>query len=76
MHLLEGMIVAPLGRAEATLSAGWQRDFARRGITLSLEDTLIAAGAIFQGLPLATGNLKDFPMPELRLEEWTVERPS
>lgn len=73
VRLLDGLIVAPLRRAEAALSAQWRRDYAARGITLSLPDTLIAAGAVLQGLPLATANVKDFPMPELRVEEWLAE---
>ena len=35
--------------------------------TLSLPDTTIAAVALTNDLMLVTGNLKDFPMPELRL---------
>jgi predicted nucleic acid-binding protein len=39
-------------------------------VTLSFQDTLIAAGSFVQTAPLATGNVKDFPMPELRVEQW------
>jgi predicted nucleic acid-binding protein len=35
--------------------------------TLSLPDTTIAAVALANDLVLVTGNLKDFPMPELRI---------
>lgn len=35
--------------------------------TLSLPDTTVAAVALANDLMLVTGNLKDFPMPELRL---------
>ncbi len=35
--------------------------------TLSLPDTTIAAVALANDLVLVTGNLKDFPMPELQL---------
>ncbi len=42
-------------------------DWARRGKTLSLPDTLIAATVIEHGLTLVTDNRKDFPMPELSL---------
>jgi predicted nucleic acid-binding protein len=41
--------------------------YARKGVTLSLTDTLIAAVAIENDLTLATDNVKDFPMPEVRL---------
>lgn len=70
LALFEGLLIVSLGQAEAQLSAHWRRDYARRGLTLSREDTLIAAGAVTHGTPLATGNVKDFPMPELRVEQW------
>jgi predicted nucleic acid-binding protein len=73
VRLLDGLIVVPLGCAEAALSAHWRRDYATKGVTLSPEDTLIAASAFLQDLPLATGNAKDFPMIELRVEEWSAE---
>jgi predicted nucleic acid-binding protein len=44
------------------LRAAWKR----KSRTLSATDTLIAAVAIDHGLTLATDNLKDFPMTELR----------
>jgi predicted nucleic acid-binding protein len=50
----------------------WRRDFAARGVTLSQADCLIAAAAVGVGIPLATGNPKDFPMPELEVEHWPV----
>jgi len=43
-----------------------KRDYTRQGVTLSLADTTIAAVALAHGLMLVTGNLSDFPMPELR----------
>jgi predicted nucleic acid-binding protein len=42
-------------------------EWARKGVTLSLADTLLAATAIEHGLTLITGNRKHFPMPELAL---------
>jgi predicted nucleic acid-binding protein len=68
--LLVGLKVVPVGQREAALSAHWRREFSARGVTLHMADTLIAAGAALQGVPLATGNIKDFPMPELRIEQW------
>ena len=41
--------------------------WARKGITLTLTDTLIAATALHYGLTVITDNKKDFPMPELSL---------
>lgn len=70
LELFEGLLVVSLGQAEGRMSGQWRRDYAKRGLTLTMEDTLIAAGAVTHGLPLATGNAKDFPMPELRVEQW------
>ena len=44
-----------------------RNDWARKGITLSLPDRLIAATALHYGLTLITENRKDFPMPELNI---------
>lgn len=50
------------------IQAGMIRnDYQRRGITLSLPDATIAAVALAHDLTLVTDNVKDFPMPELRL---------
>ncbi len=70
LDLLVALRVVPIGRGEAALSAHWRREFSAKGVTLDLPDALIAAGAALQGAPLATGNLKDFPMSELRVEQW------
>jgi predicted nucleic acid-binding protein len=72
LRLLRGMHLAPLGREEGTRAGDWRREFATKGVTLSQADCLIAAAAIGVGVPLATGNLKDFPMPELDVEHWPV----
>jgi hypothetical protein len=44
-----------------------KRQWAQKGHTLTLADTLVAAVALEQGCPLATDNSKDFPMPGLQL---------
>jgi len=72
VRLLRGLHLAPLGRAEGTRAGDWRRDFAERGITLSQADCLIAAAAVGARARLATGNPKDFPMPELEVEHWPV----
>jgi predicted nucleic acid-binding protein len=53
----------PTAKMGGDLRAAWKS----KGHTLSATDTLIAAVAIAHGATLATDNLKDFPMPELRL---------
>jgi predicted nucleic acid-binding protein len=73
LRLLRGLQLAPLGRAEGTRAGDWRRDFARKGITLSQTDCLIAAAALGVRARLATGNPKDFPMPELDVEHWPVD---
>jgi predicted nucleic acid-binding protein len=70
MRFLGGMRLAPLGGSEGERAGGWRRDYARRGITLSQADCLIAAAAIAVDARLATANPKHFPMPELELEHW------
>ena len=73
-RLLRGLRVAPLGGAEGERAGRWRRDFAARGLTLSQADCLVAAAALAVGARLATGNPKDFPMRELVVEHWPVER--
>jgi predicted nucleic acid-binding protein len=48
-------------------------EYARKGVTLSLPDMLIAATALEHGLTLVTGNRKHFPMPELSLHPMPQE---
>lgn len=68
--LLQWLIVADVGEPEARQAAAWRGDYATRGITLSQADALIAACAHTRGATLATANVKDFPMQELRVERW------
>jgi predicted nucleic acid-binding protein len=70
LALLSSFVVVPFGVREAEVSARWRMEYRMRGITLELPDTAIAATAVIRNLPLATGNLRDFPMPELRVERW------
>ncbi|HWG09640.1 MAG TPA: type II toxin-antitoxin system VapC family toxin [Solirubrobacteraceae bacterium] len=72
VRFLAGMRLAPLGGAEGELAGRWRRDFARKGVTLSQADCLIAAAALGVGARLATGNPKHFPMPDLSVEHWPV----
>ena len=44
-----------------------RRDFARRGQTLSLADTTIAAVALAYQCTVITENAKDFQIPQLQL---------
>ncbi len=71
-RFLGGLRIAPLGRAEGELAGRWRRNHARKGITLSQADCLIAAAAVSFGARLATGNPKHFPMAEVEVEHWPV----
>jgi predicted nucleic acid-binding protein len=44
-----------------------KREWAGRGRTLTLADTMVAAVAMERGCALVTDNRKDFPMSELRM---------
>jgi predicted nucleic acid-binding protein len=72
VRFLQGMRLAPLGRSEGRRAGRWRREYARKGLTLSQADCLIAAAAIGVGARLATGNPKHFPMAELNIEHWPV----
>jgi predicted nucleic acid-binding protein len=51
----------------ARLAGLLKRDHARKGITLAVTDSTIAAIGISHGCFLFTDNIKDFPMKELPL---------
>src|SRR5205085_5200938 len=44
-----------------------KRDYSKKGQTLSLTDTTIAAVALEYSLTLITDNVKHYPMPQLKL---------
>jgi predicted nucleic acid-binding protein len=54
-------LTASAGRLAGSLKNKW----AKKGRTLTLADTIIAAIALERGCALMTDNRKDFPMPEL-----------
>jgi hypothetical protein len=56
-------ITASAGERAGRLKNQW----AQRGRTLTLADTIVAAVAIEQKCVLVTDNRKDFPMPQVRL---------
>jgi hypothetical protein len=68
--LFAGLRIAPLAQAEGWQAGEWRRDYASRGRTLAQADCLIAAAALSAGGRLATGNPKDFPFPELTVDNW------
>ncbi len=70
--LFDGLGIVPLGRSEGRRAGEWRRTFARRGVTLSQADCLIAAAAHAVAAVLATGNPAHFPMGDITLEHWPV----
>jgi predicted nucleic acid-binding protein len=72
IRVLAGLHIAPLGREEGMRAGDWRREHAAKGVTLVQADCLIAAAAMGIGARIATGNPKDFPMPELEVEHWPV----
>ena len=71
-RLFDGLRMAPIGRHEGVQAGDWRRNHASAGVTLAQADCLIAAAAVSIGVPLATGNPKDFPMRELEVQHWPV----
>jgi len=57
----------------AEMAGKLKRQWAQKGRTLTLADTIVAAVALEQGCPLVTDNRKDFPMPGLQLHELPEE---
>ena len=72
LRFLEGMRLVVLGHEEGMRAGRWRREHARKGVTLSQADCLIAAAAVGIGARLATGNPKHFPMEGLEVEHWPV----
>ncbi|MGH8885693.1 MAG: PIN domain-containing protein [Egibacteraceae bacterium] len=69
-RLFDGLEVISIGARDGWLAGSWRRQFAAQGVTLWQADCLIAAVASRVGARLATGNPKDFPMPEITVEHW------
>jgi predicted nucleic acid-binding protein len=57
----------PISPDSARQAGVWRYSYARHGTPLSTADTLIAAVALEQAAVLITGNVKDYPMPELQM---------
>ena len=66
-EFLGSLRYAEITREIARAAGLLRRNYARRGITLTLPDTMIAAVAISGGMPLLTDNARHFPMKEIEL---------
>ncbi len=62
---LSSLVFYAVTYESARLAGRWRYTYARKGITLSLSDTLIAAVAVKNRLALVTANKRHFPMKEL-----------
>lgn len=71
-HFFGGLEVLPVRAGAAWTAGSWRREAAATGVTLWQADCLIAAVAHESHAVLATGNPKDFPMPEITVEHWPV----
>jgi tRNA(fMet)-specific endonuclease VapC len=65
--LMTNLVVLERDLAASRQAGRWRYDYARKGITLSMPDALIAVTAYFHGAGILTGNLSHFPMPELTI---------
>lgn len=61
--LLDGLVIIPIVREVAEVAGRFKSRVKSR--RLELADCLIAATAFVEGATLATGNTKDYPMPEI-----------
>lgn len=68
-EFLQALLCYPLSCSTAERAGRLRSQWSRKGRTLSVADTIVAAIAIEQNCALATDNRKDFPMPEVRLYE-------
>ncbi len=64
-RFLASLQFLPTSEPAARQSGIWRYDFARRGVALSTTDTVIAAVAVEHDAVVVTGNVKDYPMPEV-----------
>lgn len=62
---LGGLELYELSGSSARQAGKLKSTWARKGRTLTLADTIVAASAIEHGCALLTDNRKDFPMPEV-----------
>ena len=65
--LLDTIVYVSTSQHAAELAGSLQRQYKKRGISLSLNDVMIAAVAIAGEHTLVTDNTKHFPMPELHI---------
>ena len=62
-ELLDSLVIVPVTREIAEVAGRFKRS--TRSRRLELADCLIAATAFAEGAVVATGNTRDYPMPEV-----------
>lgn len=68
-ELLDTLVYYPVEYETARKAGLFRKAYNKKGISLSISDTLIASVAIKNSLTLVTRNVKHFPMPELSIIE-------
>lgn len=56
-----------IDEAVARLAGSYRYEYARQGRKLPVADTLMAAHAVSRDATLVTRNIRDFPMPQLKI---------
>ncbi len=64
-QLLQALTFLPTSAAAAQQAGEWRYQYARRGLTLSTTDAMVAATAYEHDATLVTANEDDYPMPEI-----------
>lgn len=68
MAFLDALRFLVTDREAARRAGQYQANWAKRGQTIHTADALVAGTARAHGAVLLTHNVKDFPMPDLRVE--------
>lgn len=62
LEFIDAMSFWPISQTAAIQAAAWSYQFARRGVQLSISDTLVAAVVKEQAATIVTRNVRDYPM--------------
>jgi predicted nucleic acid-binding protein len=73
-EFFESLVLWSISLEAAKQAGRFRYDFARRGISLSTTDTLVAAVALYERATIVTSNVKDYPMDEVSLLPLSQER--
>ena len=68
-EFFDALVYYPISYKTARRAGLYRRDYQKKGITLSISDTLIAALAVDNSLALVTKNVRHFPMSDLTVME-------